>query len=81
MLQRASLIVYEVGGAPLSDSMGGTNQLWLGSTAARYFTRDVVEIRVEALDEGSLPPAPGTPEAGDRYANRPNVGVLSGSQG
>lgn len=81
VLQRASLIVYEVGGEPVGNSMGGTNQLWLGSTAARYFTRDVVEIRVEALDEVSLPPAPGTPEAGDRYANRPNVGVLGGSQG
>lgn len=76
VLQRMSLIVYEAGGEPLANSMGGVNQLWLGATAARYFTRDVVEIRVEARDAADVPAAPGTPEAGDAYANRPNVGVL-----
>ncbi len=81
VLQRTSLIVYEVNGEPVGNSMGGTNQLWLGSTAARYFTRDVVEIRVEAVADEEVPPAPGTPEANDAYANRPNVGVLGGSVG
>ena len=76
VLQRMSLIVYEAGGEPLANSMGGVNPLWLGATAARYFTRDVVEIRVEARDAADVPAAPGTPEAGDAYVNRPNVGVL-----
>ena len=58
--------------------MGGTNQLWLGSTSARYFTRDVVEIRVSCEDEANIPPIPGTPEAGDSRTNLPNVGVLNG---
>lgn len=78
VLQRTSLIVYQVNGEPVANSMGGTNQLWLGSTAARYFTRDVVEIRVDAVPDDEVPAAPGTVEAGDSYANRPNVGVLSG---
>lgn len=77
--QRMSLIVYRVNGAPVSETMGGTNQLWLGSTAARYFSRDVVEIVVSCEDE--VPAAPGTPEAGDEYANRPNVGVLGATAG
>ncbi len=76
--QRASMIVYQVNGEPLENSMGGTNQLWLGSTSARYFTRDVVEIRVSCEDEANIPPIPGTPEAGDSRTNLPNVGVLNG---
>ncbi len=80
VLQRRSLIVYAIDGQPLSASVGGTNQLWLGSTAARYFASDVVSIDVECRDEADVPAAPGTAEAGDAYANRPNVGVLSGAQ-
>lgn len=73
--QRTSLLVFAVNGAPLQDSVGGTNQLWLGATAARYFTRDVVSIRVTC--EANPPAAPGSAQAGDAYANRPNVGVLT----
>ncbi len=78
VLQRKTLIVYALDGKPLSASVGGTNQLWLGATAARYFASDVVSIQVDAVDEADVPPAPGTRAAGDRYANRPNVGVLAG---
>lgn len=81
VLQRRALLVYELDGRPLSESVGGTNQVWLGSTAARYFAGDVVSIRVECLDEADVPPAPGTEAAGDRYENRPNVGVLEGLTG
>ena len=70
--QRYSLIVFEVGGEPLENSMGGTNQLWLGSTSAKYFARDVVAIDFSHQD---TPPA--APGAQDSYANSPNVGVLS----
>lgn len=77
--QRYTLIVYAVNGEPLENSMGGTNQLWLGSTSANYFARDITGITFEARDEADIPAAPGTPEAGDTYANSPNVGVLAGS--
>lgn len=79
VLQRSSMLVSMVNGEPIANSMGGVNQLWLGSTAARYFSRDVVEVRVDVADEVDVPPAPGTSQAGDAYANRPNVGVLSGA--
>lgn len=78
--QRASMVVYALNGAELTDSVGGTNQLWLGSTSARYFVRNVVEVRVETRDDAEVPPVPGTPEAGDTYANVPNVAVVFGGE-
>lgn len=76
VLQRASMIVYQLNGEPLSSSVGGTNQLWLGSTAARYFASDVVEIRVTCEEEA--PAVPGTPDSGDHAANLPNASVTQG---
>ncbi len=77
VLQRASMIVYQLNGEPLSASVGGTNQLWLGSTSARYFVSDVVEVRVTCEDE--TPAIPGSPASGDHASNVPNVGVTDGS--
>lgn len=76
VLQRASMIVYQINGEPLSASVGGTNQLWLGSTSARYFASDVVEIRVTCEEEA--PAVPGTPDSGDHAANLPNASVTQG---
>lgn len=76
VMQRYSLLAYNVNGEPLCNSVGGTNQLWLGSTAARYFSRDVVSISFE--DRQTPPPAPGSKEAGDVYANVPNVSIVAG---
>lgn len=78
--QRASMVVYALNGAELADSVGGVNQLWLGSTSARYFARNVAEVRVETRDEGLVPPVPGTPDAGGAYANVPNIGVVFGGE-
>lgn len=69
-------LVFDVNGAPLSESVGGTNQLWLGSTSANYFARDVVAITLEERE--TPPPAPNSDEAREAYANLPNVGVLLG---
>ena len=71
-------IVFDVNGSPIAESAGGTNQLWLGSTSARYFARDIVSITLEARDE--VPAAPGSEEADDAYANLPNVGVFFGGE-
>ena len=69
---RPALVAYQIDGEPLVDTIGATNQVWIGSTAANYFTRDVVEIRVAALDE-----EPAVPGDGVEYANVPNVSVVS----
>lgn len=72
-------LVFDVNGSRLEQSVGGTNQLWLGSTPASYFVRDVVSI---TLEQHETPPAsPTSDEARASYAaNLPNVGVLLGGE-
>lgn len=73
VIQHFSLIAYELNGEAISNSMGGNNQLWLGSTAASYFARDIVGVSFETREN---PPArPGSPDAG-MVTNTPNVGVV-----
>ncbi|MEA5019708.1 MAG: molybdopterin-dependent oxidoreductase [Gordonibacter sp.] len=71
--QRYSIIVSAINGEDASSAIGCSNQLWLGSTSARAFIRDVVSI--EITHETTPPPAPGAPD----QANLPNVGVTVGS--
>ncbi|MDR0514188.1 MAG: molybdopterin-dependent oxidoreductase [Coriobacteriaceae bacterium] len=73
--QRHCMIAYAMNGEELKDSIGGSNQLWLGSTAALYFARDITSIRFESRE--TPPPAPGTQEAGIPYANMPGIGIMS----
>ena len=75
VLQRYAVVVSSVNGEATSDALGCANQVWLGTTSAPSFARDVVEIRITA--EEAAPPAPGAPEG----ANLPNVGVVAGSVG
>lgn len=65
-------LVFAVNGSPLIDSVGGTNQLWLGASSAKYFARDIVSITLEEREV--MPPAPDS----DTVANLPNVGVAFG---
>lgn len=76
VVQRTSMIVFSVNGGALDDSIGGTNQLWLGSTSARYFVRNVSSVSVETRQ--TPPPVPGSEAAGDAYANVPNISVTYG---
>lgn len=71
-------LVFDINGATLANSVGGTNQLWLGSTAASYFARDVVAITLE--ERQTPPPSPSSDEARSAYANLPNIGVLFGGE-
>jgi DMSO/TMAO reductase YedYZ molybdopterin-dependent catalytic subunit len=68
---RHGVLTFDVNGESLSESMGGTNQLWLAGTAGNYFVRDVTSIEVTHEDE-----PPEAPSA-KRAANSPNVGVTS----
>ena len=78
VLQHYCPIVFDVNGSPIAESMGGVNQLWLGSTSARYFSRDIVSITVEQRNE--VPAAPGAGDAADASANLPNVGMFFGGE-
>lgn len=71
--QRYCLVVTTVNGEDAAQAIGCANQLWLGSTAARAYARDVVAISI--TKEAEPPAAPGT----NPDANVPNVGVTKGA--
>lgn len=78
VLGRTSMIAYRLNGAPLKETLGCTNQLWMGGAPAHYFVRDVVRIGVERLAASKVPPSPSAPLAGEACVNHPNIGVLNG---
>ena len=78
VVQRYSAIVFAVNDAPLVESVGGTNQLWLGSTPASYFARDIVAIELQ--ERQTPPPSPTSDEARAELQNLPNIGVLYGGE-
>lgn len=73
LAQHYSVLAFDLNGEPLANSMGGSNQLWLGSTAASYFAQDVVEITFETRE--TPPPTPGSAADGVQ-ANVPNVSIV-----
>lgn len=70
VIGRHAVISYEINGEDLSASVGGNNQLWMTRTAASYFTRDIVEVRI--TKEATAPANPGD---GIDYPNSPNAGI------
>lgn len=70
------MLVFDVNGAPLANSIGGTNQLWMGGTSANYFARDIESITIEARDKAPLSPT--SDEARAAYQNLPSIGILYG---
>lgn len=78
LAQRLCPLVFDINGYPLQSSIGGVNQLWLGSTPASYFARDVVSVTLE--ERQTPPPSPNSEEAREAYQNLPNVGVLLGGE-
>lgn len=74
VMARRALIASAINGEGLDASVGGTNQLWIAATAAKFFSRNIVAV--ELTCEDCLPAAPGTEDApATQYANMPNVGV------
>ena len=69
VMQRYSIIVDSVNGQDSAEAVGCANQLWLGSTAARTFARDVVEVLITCEDE-----VPAVPQS--LGANLPNISLL-----
>lgn len=68
------LIAYEIAGEPVSETMGGTVQVWIDGASANYYVSDVETIEVLALDE-----TPAAPSEAMNFANSPNVTVLEAS--
>lgn len=78
VVNHGGLLVFDVNGAPIVDSIGGANQLWMGSTAANYFARDIDTITIETREEAPI--SPSSDEARAAYKNLPNVGILYGGE-
>lgn len=76
VLQRNAIIAFAVNDETLVESVGGVNQLWLGSTPASYFARDVIAIELQARQ--TPPPSPTSDEARADLGTLPNIGVLYG---
>lgn len=78
-MARDALVTYRVNDEALSESVGGTNQLWIDSTAAKYFSRNIVAVEISSEDVVPAAPSDEAPNDGE-YVNRPNVGVQAVSQ-
>lgn len=70
--------MFDINGEPIAEVVGGANQLWLGSTPANYFARDIVNITLE--EPQTPPPSPSSDEVRAAYQNLPNIGVLLGGE-
>lgn len=51
---RFAMVVYAINGEDLANSVGGTNQVWMGATSAQNFARNVVSIEFQ---ERQTPPS------------------------
>ncbi|MEG0620677.1 MAG: molybdopterin-dependent oxidoreductase, partial [Raoultibacter sp.] len=76
VMARKALVSYQINQDPLTASVGGTNQLWIDSVAAKYFSRNIVSVELTAEDVA--PAVPGKEaDVANQYVNRPNVGIVS----
>lgn len=79
LIEHRALVVDKIGGEDLSHSVGGANQLWIASSTARLFVRDIVKI--DFLEEEVPPPVPAFEVKGMEFSNRPNVSAHVSNQG
>lgn len=71
LLERGALVVSKVNGETTADVMGAANQLWIPGFPAKFFIRDIVDIRFSEEDE---PPKIDVFENdGHDFTNRPNI--------
>ena len=80
VLDRDAVISYTVNDEPLSESVGGTNQLWINGAAAKFFTRNITDIVITAEEIEPAMPGEEVPNDGE-YQNRPNVALTSSEVG
>ena len=73
VVQHYSILATGINDEPVNNSMGGTNQLWIGSTAANYYARNVVRISFETWDNPPARPGLDSSEA----ANVPNISIIA----
>lgn len=70
---RFSVVAYQINEESFSEVLGCTNQLWLGSTPANNFARDIVAIDFQTRQ--TPPPAPFTEGYDNTSTNLPNAAI------
>lgn len=71
LLERGAVIADRVNGEEIADLLGCSNQLWIPGFPAKYFVRDIVDIRFS--NEEKPPALPDLSDDGHDYINRPNI--------
>lgn len=73
LIDRGAIVATHVNGEDVFDVMRARNQLWIPGLPAKFFVRDIVDIRFTEEDEP--PVIPEFVDDGRDFINRPNVAV------
>ena len=73
LIDRGAVVATRVNGEDIFDVMRARNQLWIPGLPAKFFVRDIVDIRFTEEDEP--PVIPEFVDDGHDFINRPNVAV------
>lgn len=75
LVEKGAVIASQVNGAPVTETFGAVNQLWIPGIPAKFFVRNIVAIDFTHEDE--VPAIPSFEDNGRDYTNLPNVSVES----
>ena len=73
LVQHRAVVATMLNGEDLSESLGYSNQLWIASSSANYYYRDIVAIDFTAEDEAPLSPT--FDPHGDAFVNEPSINM------
>lgn len=73
LLEGQALLVSQVNGEPIENSIGSGNQLWIKQSTGKYFLKDIVEV---AFSKEKKPPKlEAIASTDNQHTNRPNVAI------
>lgn len=73
LVQHRAVVATMLNDEDLSQSLGCSNQLWIASSSANYYYRDIVAIDFTAEDEA--PVSPTFAPHGDAFVNEPSINM------
>ena len=73
LIDRGAVVASRVNGEDIFEVVRARNQLWVPGLPAKFFVRDIVDIRF--TEENEPPVIPEFADDGHDYTNRPNVAV------
>ena len=73
LLDRGAVVASKINGESILNVMRAQNQLWVPGLPAKFFIRNIVDIRFAHVEEP--PNLPAFEDDGHDFVNRPNVSV------